>query len=376
MPGQREQAIRERAYAIWEGKDRPNGKDLDHWLHAEGEIMRCIFCLKEKVESDEHVFPFAIGGCLITKRVCASCNSKLGTSIDAPLINHTAILLRRAELGIAGKSGDVPDAFSHLFGDAVLASDKSQRLKITVDPSTNKLDIYKLYWSPPLEHQNDGRIIKRITVDVRDVGTIDKSIQRERKRLGLEPFPQEYIDKIMADALKNITTTENPEVISTIEQDTQHLFERGLVKIVYELAFFWFGEDYLDDPVAIHTRTYINNLMTLKAGAASVPMKGIITSNILQPMELWSGNRNIHIAYAMVKENSAAICLKIFDLFYAVLLVSENANRYLAGHLSDEKLRFLVIDPITRTMMETTFMEEIRRIVSNMRGREVDRTAR
>src|SRR6516162_1018731 len=189
MPGQREQAIRERAYAIWEGKDRPNGKDLDHWLHAEGEIMRCIFCLKEKVESDEHVFPFAIGGCLITKRVCASCNSKLGTSIDAPLINHTAILLRRAELGIAGKSGDVPDAFSHLFGDAVLASDKSQRLKITVDPSTNKLDIYKLYWSPPLEHQNDGRIIKRITVDVRDVGTIDKSIQRERKRLGLEPFP-------------------------------------------------------------------------------------------------------------------------------------------------------------------------------------------
>jgi len=39
MPSQREQAIRERAYAIWEEEDRPEGKDLDHWLRAEAEII-------------------------------------------------------------------------------------------------------------------------------------------------------------------------------------------------------------------------------------------------------------------------------------------------------------------------------------------------
>ena len=35
----REEAIRERAYAIWEGEGRPDGKDLDHWLRAETEII-------------------------------------------------------------------------------------------------------------------------------------------------------------------------------------------------------------------------------------------------------------------------------------------------------------------------------------------------
>lgn len=38
MPEQKEQAIRERAYAIWEEEGRPDGKDLEHWRRAEDEI--------------------------------------------------------------------------------------------------------------------------------------------------------------------------------------------------------------------------------------------------------------------------------------------------------------------------------------------------
>jgi hypothetical protein len=33
----KEQAIRERAYAIWEEEGRPEGRHLDHWLRAEAE---------------------------------------------------------------------------------------------------------------------------------------------------------------------------------------------------------------------------------------------------------------------------------------------------------------------------------------------------
>lgn len=33
------QATRERAYAIWEQEGRPDGKDRDHWLRAEAEII-------------------------------------------------------------------------------------------------------------------------------------------------------------------------------------------------------------------------------------------------------------------------------------------------------------------------------------------------
>lgn len=33
-----EEAIRERAYAIWEAEGRPHGKDLDHWHRAAAEV--------------------------------------------------------------------------------------------------------------------------------------------------------------------------------------------------------------------------------------------------------------------------------------------------------------------------------------------------
>src|ERR1700693_1247896 len=32
-------AIRERAYSIWDEEGRPHGKHLDHWLRAESEIL-------------------------------------------------------------------------------------------------------------------------------------------------------------------------------------------------------------------------------------------------------------------------------------------------------------------------------------------------
>jgi Protein of unknown function (DUF2934) len=35
----REQAIRERAYQIWEAEGRPDDKELDHWLRAESEVI-------------------------------------------------------------------------------------------------------------------------------------------------------------------------------------------------------------------------------------------------------------------------------------------------------------------------------------------------
>lgn len=34
----REQAVRERAYAIWEEDGRPEGQHLDHWFRAAAEI--------------------------------------------------------------------------------------------------------------------------------------------------------------------------------------------------------------------------------------------------------------------------------------------------------------------------------------------------
>jgi hypothetical protein len=43
----REQAIRERAYQIWEAEGRRDGKELDHWLRAEAEVIAIGEGIKE-----------------------------------------------------------------------------------------------------------------------------------------------------------------------------------------------------------------------------------------------------------------------------------------------------------------------------------------
>jgi hypothetical protein len=48
MSEHKEQAIRERAYAIWEEEGRPDGKHLEHWRRAEDEINSAVQTAKNK----------------------------------------------------------------------------------------------------------------------------------------------------------------------------------------------------------------------------------------------------------------------------------------------------------------------------------------
>jgi Protein of unknown function (DUF2934) len=45
-----EERIRERAHAIWDKEGRPEGKELEHWLRAEAEIVAEEKGLEQEVE--------------------------------------------------------------------------------------------------------------------------------------------------------------------------------------------------------------------------------------------------------------------------------------------------------------------------------------
>lgn len=53
MRDHREQAIRERAYSIWEQDGRTDGKDLDHWLRAEADLGQRISSLGVEVAYED-----------------------------------------------------------------------------------------------------------------------------------------------------------------------------------------------------------------------------------------------------------------------------------------------------------------------------------
>lgn len=98
--------------------------------------MICIFCTNDRPGSDEHVFPLAIGGRLVTDRVCQPCNSVLGARVDSALSDNFMVRGYRARLGLSGNSGVVPEQFELLLGTSDLA-DKSGRIRVTIITETS-----------------------------------------------------------------------------------------------------------------------------------------------------------------------------------------------------------------------------------------------
>ena len=67
---------------------------------------RCILCLQEGALTSEHVIPQVLGGRLQAEFLCATCNSRLGTALDArvksdPRIRKAALELRHELPGLA-----------------------------------------------------------------------------------------------------------------------------------------------------------------------------------------------------------------------------------------------------------------------------------
>jgi len=330
--------------------------------------MRCIICDQERQESEEHVFPLAIGGCLATLRVCSDCNSKLGARVDAPLIDHLAIVLRREELKIAGRGG-VPTTLDRVLGKSVLAREKSHQLRTRIDSATKTLDIRTI---PNISKVTlpDGRVADQLRLDVRDIGKLGETVRKFRKRRGLPPLADDELNKMIDNAQANAVENINPEVIANIKVDPVG-FMKFLVKIVYELAFCWLGDDYLCDPIAVKTREYLLGIMNEKYVSQPIlPMKGTVSFDLIKLWEMWSNNKNLHMAYATVCQEHIMICLKIFDIFYAGLVVTDTARKYLGMALSDPRLRFIAMDPVAGAIAESSFIEEMGRIARIMIGRE------
>jgi hypothetical protein len=322
-------------------------------------MMRCIFCCKERPPSVEHVFALALGGTITTDRVCEKCNSTLGSRVDAALNDFLPIRTRRAKLGLAGNARTPPSLFEILLGDHKMIGPAANRIRTTIDKSTGKLDIRQLHHATDVILP-DGRKARQITIDERDQNQIPKIIQRERKRHGMPPLSQE---ELILEANKfTVTAVEHPLVQVTINVSFAYL-RHAMMKIAYELAFLWFGESYLDDPLAVKLRKAIMD--TDLASTDSLP--GYVgEAEPCTAFQFWTPHEAHHLAYATFVTNFVVIAVRVFDLYAAVITVTDEPRRYFRSAADTSKLRFLAIDSVSGKTINTTFDAESRRMAFAM----------
>jgi len=326
--------------------------------------MLCIFCLKERPSTEEHIFPLAIGGTVTTDRVCESCNSGLGSRVDAALSDFFPIRARRAKLGLAGNGGEVPGLHEFFLGMANLVGVEANQVHTAFNKSTGKLDLKQI------PHKSEttltsGETSVQITVDARDRGKLPKMIQRERTLRNLPPLPEEEL----ANAVNNfaVNSVENPVVHITRAIDFKYL-RHAMMKIAYELAFLWLGEAYLDDPKAALLREAI-----CSADPSSTDhidgYVGFATEDQFKIFQAWIPHEAHHLAYSWVLHqlDRVVIAIRVFDIYGAMITVSDEAGRYFQNAVDySAKQRLLAIDTVTKKTIDVSFGVEQRRIAEAM----------
>lgn len=321
-----------------------------------GDVQRCIICLKMRPGSEEHVFPLAIGGTLITYRVCVECNSELGSRVDSALCDDLFIRIRRAQLGLEGNSGKSPAIHDILVGVASMAGNPDRKVHTTFNEASGQLDIRTI------PHETDvvlpdGTKARQVTIDERDKGQIPKIIQRIRKRHDLPPLTKDQMESEQKKYNEeSLITDQRPQIVKTFTYSFAFL-RHAIIKIAYELACLWLGDDYLDDPTAAELRAAIR----AEDPSSTDGLPGYVgPADGCDVFPQWLPNADHHLAYSTVTHACIGIAVRIFDVYAAVVWVSRDVSRY--SHLNGNALRFLVIDAATGAIHNTPMEQELHRL--------------
>ncbi len=281
--------------------------------------------LNEGNKSKEHIFPEAIGGCIVIfDAVCKNCNERLGSFVDSHLTNHWYVQLYRLLYKIPGKDGVIPNP----FGIGALASDKTQRINYKFSPDGIPLGVFLEI--NKLESTINGTKIFKYTLDNSKGEELLNILTKKVKRLR-----EQYKDKIKFESLEFFKgNIENPSIIYK-KKLSDYKWQICILKIAYELTFKFLGEKYLSNPTAKKFR----NLLSLE----EISKKDLMKSEIKRAMSYTINSESLpfidnaeylHAGHFFI--NSRLYCfIRIFNIFQCSVVVAENIK---GDYLFDSKI--------------------------------------
>ena len=199
---------------------------------------------------------------------------------------------------------------------------------------------------------------RQIVIDAKDADHLGTRIQRERKRAGFGPLSEQELNAQVKILAAGSQTIENPELYHQIEIDLAE-FRKGLLKIAYELAFIRLSESYLDDPMA----TRLWDVIRSRSDEQTPGLRARIEfGSDPEPVRFWAQDKDCHIAYSSGSGNDIGVCMRIFDAFSALIIVSADKDRYFRGRFDNHAMRFIHLDPVLDKRRECSLAEEIGRL--------------
>ncbi len=303
--------------------------------------MKCIFCLLEKPIEEftrEHIFPESIGGSMYLKNcVCKSCNSFLGSNVDGYLTDHYLIQMRRLLYRLPGKSGEIPNPLEN----GTLLNESGQKVKYILNEDGKPKELYLI---PSIEKKTNGGSIKiSITIDSKDKNKLPEMLNKSIKRSGSnkELKPDDIAKQLKIEEIKN------PKIFVNAKVDIVN-YQKAILKIAYELAYYWLGESYIDDPLAILIRSAILDQSDSTHWGEKYKIRGRIGLFKEDAVSTFGSYlETSHIAFLSRSQNNLACYIRIFTVFEGIIAVTESAHLY--PNFQD---KFIEIESVTGNKKE------------------------
>jgi hypothetical protein len=296
--------------------------------------MMCIICRAERSSSPEHVIPRALGGSFVIHRVCHQCNNALGArNVDQGLVEHNTSVERRVALQLAGNRGKVPDPIGDAIRHPIDTGIPNVKVRLSREPEGYRVKVepradVTLTEGPPGRTKLDINLI----IDADD----DRAEMRLRSALRKSGIKDEAnLRQICDEVLPQLELRHGPATIGVPVKKNEGGHYLGITKIAYEMAHYWLGDSWLDDPIAADMRRALGGDRTasgrFKIGDGTTIERPRITTDPATPFEKLPlgydpARTNLITLYRI--DNTFSVCVYLLDAFSAMFLVTENAAAY------------------------------------------------
>lgn len=270
-------------------------------------MKQCIFCREIKEDSEfnvEHIILYSLGGegseDLISN-VCTSCNSKLGTNVDAFFMNHQVAKYQRYYHKIKGRNG-VPN---FLEDREFEYADTKIKGKIIMDKQGN---ISGFRASFGMYSSGDKKIVYA-------------------PRKNAERYAKSMMEK---NGFSNMTKLDLGEPliphINRIEFDEElrddyllHAYPL-MLKMAYEFCVAKIGDIYINDDYANDIRKFLVKFSRKDTIMTTIPADACLE---------WGDNTDNKISIKLYSEdNKLFVNIRILGFVNGKICVSQNADKY------------------------------------------------
>ena len=309
--------------------------------------MTCILCCENKPVakfSEEYVFPKSIGGKLILKdKVCRSCNSQYGHAADSDLVKHVVIKLDQLAYQRKEKFGKVSNPFEHSH----TVGKEDHKVNDELTDTRNPDSLSTVSKSEKQTAENGLPCSGHVKASVTD--KLEEIVHSIGQRQGMANADEE-LDK--RRALEGIRAHPDIRVPTTFDVVK---YKKGILKIAYELACYWLGKQYLNDPMSKKIRQVLKDQRDMSQWEGVDDLKWkidlIATASTIP---YWDDKPASHVAFLIQSHDGLTVYVRIFKAFEGILEISQSPERYQV-----EEGKFIEMDTELDEMKQSTLSQQL-----------------